>query len=255
MMGAIGTGNVQAGSVTVSLGTSGTVYAFAGEPVVDPQGEVAAFCDSTDRWMPLVCTMNVTVATEQVRKMFGWSLDQLEANVSATPAGAGGLLFLPYLTGERTPNLPLGSGVLHGMNTENMAPEFFARAVMEGVTLGLGYGLGRFRELGIQPTEIRLTGGGSKSPAWRQICADIFGVPTVCLESAEGAALGAAVQGGYASLAANGQPVTFRELCGRIVKLDAKTRCEPTEASREIYIQALSRQTDLTRRMHAAGYL
>jgi xylulokinase len=255
MMGAIGTGNVQPGVVTVSLGTSGTVYAFSAEPVIDPQGELAAFCDSTDRWMPLVCTMNVTVATEQVRKMFGWTLEQLEKNIATAPPGAGGLVFLPYLNGERTPNLPAGSAVFHGLTTENMTPNHVARAVMEGATLGLAYGLNRFRELGIEPTEIRLTGGGSKSPAWRQIAADIFGVPTVCLESAEGAALGAAIQGAYTWAVANGQQATFRELCARIVKLDTATRCEPDAALREIYTPLLTRQGDLTRRMHAAGYL
>jgi xylulokinase len=255
MMGAIGTGNVQAGVVTVSLGTSGTVYAFSAEPVIDSQGEIAAFCDSTDRWMPLVCTMNVTVATEQVRKMFGWTLDQMEKNIAGAPAGSGGLVFLPYLNGERTPNLPGGTGVFHGLTTENMAPATMARAVMEGATLGLAYGLNRFRELGIEPTEIRLTGGGSKSPAWRQICADIFGVPTVCLESAEGAALGAAIQGAYACFIANGQQATFRELCARIVKLDDETRCSPDAKNLDVYTKALTRQGDLTRRMHSAGYL
>lgn len=255
MMGAIGTGNVQAGMVTVSLGTSGTVYAFSSKPVIDPQGEVAAFCDSTDRWLPLVCTMNVTVATEQIRKMFGWSLEQLENNAATAPAGSDGVVFLPYLNGERTPNLPHGTGVLHGLTVTNMAPAQIARAVMEGVTLGLGYGVNRFRELGIEPTEIRLTGGGSKSGVWRQICADVFAVPTVCLESAEGAALGAAIQGAYACLQAHGQQATFRELCGRIVKLDEATRTEPNAETREIYVQLLTRQSDLTRRLHAAGYL
>jgi xylulokinase len=255
MMGAIGTGNVQPGVVTVSLGTSGTVYAFSAEPVIDGQGEVAAFCDSTDRWLPLVCTMNVTVATEAVRKMFGWSHEELEKQIESAPAGADGLLFLPYLTGERTPNLPHGSGVLHGMTVDNMTPAHIARATMEGVTLGLGYGLARFRELGIQPTEIRLTGGGSKSGIWRQICADIFGVPIVCLQSAEGAALGAAIQGAFAWHAANGKPVTFRELCGRIVALDDTTRAEPAAGHRETYAQLLTRQGDLTRRLHATGYL
>jgi xylulokinase len=255
MMGAIGTGNVQAGVVTVSLGTSGTAYAFADKPVIDPKGEAAAFCDSTDRWLPLVCTMNVTVATEAVRKMFGWSHEQLEKNVAGAPAGAAGLLFLPYLNGERTPNLPLGCGVLHGMNCENLTPHHIARAVMEGATLGLAYGLARFRELGIAPTEIRLTGGGSQSPVWRTICADIFGVPTVCLESAEGAALGAAIQGAFAQQTATAQTVTFRELCQRLVKVDEGTRAEPGEANKATYLEALTRQGDLTRRLHTAGYL
>ena len=255
MMGAIGTGNVQPGVVTVSLGTSGTVYAFADKPVIDPQGEVAAFCDSTDRWLPLVCTMNVTVATEAARKMFGWSHEQLEANVASAPAGASGLLFLPYLNGERTPNLPNGTGVFHGLKTDNMTPAHMARATMEGVTLGLAYGLSRFRELGITPTEIRLTGGGSKSAVWRQLAADIFGVPTICLKSAEGAALGAAIQAAYASHAAQGKPVTFRDLCARIVELDDTTRAKPHAEHKDIYANLLTRQGDLTRRMHAAGYL
>jgi xylulokinase len=255
MMGAIGTGNVHPGVVTVSLGTSGTVYAFSAEPVVDPEGEAAAFCDSTDRWLPLVCTMNVTVATEQVRKMFNWSHEELEKHVTGTPAGAGGLFFLPYLNGERTPNLPLGTGVLHGLSTTTMTPGCIARAVMEGATLGLAYGLNRIRQLGIQPTEIRLTGGGSKSAAWRQLCSDIFGVPTVCLTSAEGAALGAALQAAYACAAAEGKPTRFRDLAGQYVTLDESTRCKPNDATREIYAKQLARQSDLTKRLHAGGYL
>jgi xylulokinase len=255
MMGAIGTGNVQAGVVTVSLGTSGTVYAYAEKPVIDPMGEVAAFCDSTDRWLPLVCTMNVTVATEQMRKMFGWSHEEFDAHVLEAPAGSRGLLFLPYMNGERTPNLPNGSGVFHGLKTESMTSSHLARATMEGVTLGLAYGLGRFRELGIQPTEIRLTGGGSKSPVWRQMAADIFGVPTIGLASSEGAALGAAIQAAYASQAALGQPTTFRELCARIVKLDESTRTKPETDHKDLYAELLTRQGDLTRRLHSVGYL
>ncbi len=255
MMGAIGTGNVQPGVVTVSLGTSGTVFAQAAEPVVDDEGEVAAFCDSTDRWMPLVCTMNVTVATEQIRKCFGWTHEELEKQIRAVAAGADGLLFLPYLNGERTPNLPSGTGVFHGLTTVSMSPAHMARAVMEGVTMGLGYGMARFRALGIKPTEIRLTGGGSKSALWRQICADVFGVPTVCLKSAEGAALGAAVQAAYAWHAAQGKPTTFRELCGRLVEVDPKTRCEPDSEHAEVYVRQLSRQSDLTAKLHGAGYL
>ena len=128
MMGAIGTGNVKPGVITASFGTSGTLYGVAAEPVVDGQGEVAAFCDSTDQWLPLVCTMNVTVVTEQVREMFGWSIPQLEAAVAGAPAGADGITFLPYLNGERTPNLPNGTGVLHGLRThEHDAAEHRAR--------------------------------------------------------------------------------------------------------------------------------
>ncbi|MCB1064507.1 MAG: xylulokinase, partial [Verrucomicrobiae bacterium] len=99
MMGAIGTGNITPGVITASFGTSGTLYGCAAEPVIDPRGEIAAFCDSTDRWLPLVCTMNVTVVTEQVRGWFGWDLETLEEKIASVPAGAEGLSFLPYLNG------------------------------------------------------------------------------------------------------------------------------------------------------------
>ena len=256
MMAAIGTGNVAPGGVvTVSLGTSGTLFAYSAEPVVDEEGELAAFCDSTDGWLPLACTMNVTVATEQTRHLFGWEHAAMEAAVTAAAPGAGGLLFLPYLNGERTPNLPRGSGVLHGLNTNNMTPAFYARAVMEGVTLGLGYGLGRFRNLGIKPTEIRLTGGGSQSTAWRQICADVFNVPVVALETAEGAALGAAIQAGWTEGTVQGKKGRLRDLVNRVVKPAANTRAEPDPSRRQLYQDLQFKQGEMTRRLHGGGFL
>src|SRR5580658_1531528 len=115
MMGAIGTGNTREGVITASFGTSGTIYACAEKPVVDPLGEIAAFCDSTNRWLPLLCTMNVTVATEMVREDFGWSHEKFAAESARVPAGSEGLLLLPYFEGERTPNVPDGTGVWLGV--------------------------------------------------------------------------------------------------------------------------------------------
>ena len=256
MMGAIGTGNVAPGGVlTASLGTSGTLYAYSPEPVVDKEGEIAAFCDSTDGWLPLACTMNVTVATEQARAMFGWDHARMESAIAATTPGANGLLFLPYLNGERTPNLPRGSGVMHGLNTRNMDPAHFARAVMEGVTLGLAYGLGRFRGLGVRPTEIRLTGGGSQSAAWRQICTDVFQLPVFCLETTEGAALGAAIQAAAADAAVHGKGMKMRDLVARLVRPAERTRVEPDPGRKGLYADLLHRQTDMTRRLHAGAML
>ena len=193
MMSAIGTGNIRPGVVTVSLGTSGTIFAFAEKPVIDAQGEVAAFCDATDHWLPLTCTMNVALALQQIRELFGWDLATLEERVAAVPAGAGGIQFLPYLLGERTPNLPKGNAVFRGLTTQNMTPDFMARAVVEGVTLGLAYGLRRFKDLTIVPDEIRLTGGGSRSAVWRQIAADVFGLPAIALKVPEAAAMAPAI--------------------------------------------------------------
>ncbi|HEY0791117.1 MAG TPA: xylulokinase [Chthoniobacterales bacterium] len=255
MMGAIGTGNVEAGVVTASLGTSGTIYAYSTEPVVDPEGEVAGFCDSTDKWLPLVCTMNVTLATEQARRLFGWDVATLNQQVESVPAGSEGLLCLPYFTGERTPNLPNGCGVFHGLNPGTMTPAHLGRAAMEGATLGLAYGLNRCRSLGIKPAEIRLTGGGSKSRVWRQICADIFRVPVVCLATAEGAALGAALHGAWIDQLVNHKSANLADLLRPVVKLDESSRALPQAAVSDQYQQAYTRFKNLTQRLHSGGYL
>ena len=245
MMGAIGTGNVSPGIMTASLGTSGTLYAFSPTPIVDPKGEVAAFCDSTGSWMPLACTMNVTLVTELSRSLFsGWSHDQYATAAATIPAGSEGLLLLPYLAGERTPNLPHGSGVLHGITTRNFTPAHIARAAMEGVTLGLAYGLERFRALDVTPTEIRITGGGTKSPFWRQLCADVFGVPTVCLHSSEGAALGGAIQAAWAA-GEDHSIGALHALCSRLVTLDETTRCIPNEKNVATYKELLEKANKL----------
>ena len=228
MMGAIGTGNTRPGRVTASLGTSGTIYAYSPTPVVDPRGEVAAFCDSTNAWLPLVCTMNVTVATEAVRRLLGLSLEAFEEAVAAAPAGSEGLLMLPYLTGERTPNLPHGCGALYGVTQTNLTPSNLARASVEGATLGLNYGLNRLRALGVRPREIRLTGGASRNRAWAQICADVFQAPVVGFTEQEGAALGAAIQAMWCTaLHVEGEKVSIQDLADSVVKLDEASRLEP----------------------------
>ncbi len=251
MMGAIGTGNTAPGRVTASLGTSGTIYAYSDKPVIDPQGEIAGFCDSTDAWLPLVCTMNVTVATEAARNLFGWSHAQLDQAISSVPPGADGLLFLPYLQGERTPNLPCGTGVFHGLTTRTMTPAHMARAAMEGVTLGLAYGLHRMRTLGISPTEIRLTGGGSKSAVWRQICADAFGCRVATLAESEGAALGAAIQ----ALAAVETEKPIAEWANELVQVDPNAITAPRETPVFDYFGAMEKQVSLTAALVERGFL
>jgi len=255
MMSAIGTGNIRTGVMTVSLGTSGTICAFSEEPVIDPKGEIAAFCDATDHWLPLTCAMNVTLATEQLRKLFDWEIAAMDERVEKVPAGAGGILFLPYLQGERTPNLPKASGVFHGLTTENMTRDFMARAVLEGVVLGLAYGLRRFKEVGIVPTELRLTGGGSKSRVWRQMVADVLGFPAVALRVTEGAALGAAIHAAWTYCQVKGKPVSLEDLIDDVVVLDKKTRVEPRKENVTFYREQLLRRIDLTKKLKTGGYL
>ncbi len=246
MMGAIGTGNVRAGVVTASFGTSGTIYACAEKPVVDPAGEIAGFCDSTNRWLPLLCTMNVTTATELVRLANGWTHEKFSATVARVPAGAEGLLLLPYLEGERTPNVPDGTGVLLGWTQRTYSPEHMARAAMEGVTMGMNHGLRRLAELGVKPSQIRATGGGAKSKAWRQIMADVFNAEVVTLKVAEGAAYGAALQALWCWRREQGEKVAIGELTDRFVEVNGEETAQPDAKNVEIYREWQALQDELS---------
>jgi xylulokinase len=250
MMGAIGTGNTRAGVITASFGTSGTIYACAEKAIVDPKGEIAAFCDSTNRWLPLLCTMNVTVATEMVRNDFKMSHEQFSNAASRAPAGSDGLILLPYLEGERTPNVPDGTGVFLGVNTRTFTGPHFARATMEGVTLGMNYGLRRLAQLGVEPTQIRATGGGARSRTWRQIMADIFNAEVVTLKVSEGAAFGAALQALWSWRLQQGEKVSISDITDEFVELNHLETATPNQQNVEVYreLQALQDESSVALR-------
>jgi xylulokinase len=235
MMAAIGTGNVRPGIVTASIGTSGTIYAFSPSPVIDSNGEIAAFCDSTGHWLPLLCVMNATVATELVKTIFRLDTGELNRLAGQIPPGSEGLMLLPYFEGERVPDVPDGSGVWFGQNQANATPGHFARAAMEGVALGMGYGLSRLKALGIEPTEIRLTGGGGNSPAWRQIMADVFQAEVVCTTQTESAAFGAAIQAAWTWHSQKGQQASIAGITDAWVGLDESIRCCPRPENQRLY--------------------
>jgi len=227
MMAAIGTGNVIPGVVTASLGTSGTIYAFADRPVVDDRGELASFCSSSGGWLPLVCTMNVTVATELMRSLLRLDLGEMNRLARAALPGAEGVLLLPYFNGERTPPLPGATAHLGGLTSLNMSPQNLCRAAMEGATFGLRYGLEVIRRNNIEPRQIRMTGGGAKSPLWRQLVADNFNCEVVCVQQEEAGAAGAALQALWCAEKAAGNRTTIEDIVSRFVALDEQTRCEP----------------------------
>lgn len=197
MMAAIGVGATTEGPVVLSLGTSGTGFAYRARPAVDPLGEASAFCDSTGGWLPLACTLNCTVATDWVRRMFGIDHAAMDAALRSSPSGANGLTFLPHLGGERTPNLPSGAGVFAGLRADH-APFDLVRAVVEGVTFGLRYAVDALERTGVAASQLTLVGGGAASDAWAQLCADVFEVPVVRPPATEAAALGAARQARWA---------------------------------------------------------
>jgi xylulokinase len=244
MMAAIGTGNVREGLVTTSLGTSGTIYAFSATPVVDPKGELAAFCSSSGGWLPLVCTMNVTVATEQMRTLLGLDIEDFNRRVATAPPGANGLILLPFFNGERTPDLPMAKASLTGMTPVNFTSENLARAGMEGATLGLRYGLSVMERNGIHAEEIRLVGGGAKSRVWRQIVADMFGVPVVSPMETEAGALGAALQALWCYLSQKEGKTGIEEISNDYIGLDPNTRTDPDRQTSADYKALYERYLD-----------
>jgi len=247
MMGAIGTGNTKPGIVTASLGTSGTIYACAAKPVVDSRGEIAAFCDSTNQWLPLLCTMNVTVATELIRRDFKMDHRTFDATVARGPAGSNGLVFLPYLEGERTPNVPDGSGVYFGISQRTFNTECFARGTMEGVTMGMNYGLQRLEKLGVRAKQIRATGGGANSAIWRQIMADVFNAEVVTLKVGEGAAYGAALQALWCWRLQKGERVKISEITDEFVHVNTAETTTPIKANVKTYQELQALQDDLSK--------
>lgn len=247
MMAAIGTGTVAPGVLTASLGTSGTLFARSDRPLVDPRGDIAAFCSSDGAWLPLLCTMNMTSVTESFRSLLHLDVRAFDLAASSAPPGSGGLLLLPYLAGERTPNLPLASGVLHGLTPSSLNPSLLARAALEGVSLNLNHGLRRLLALGLLPGEIRLTGGGAQSPFWRQLLADILNLPVVAMLAAEGAALGAALQSAWCRAQLDGSNhASLPSLASRCVQPDPLSRSEPNRNNTALYLDLQARHDSLS---------
>lgn len=223
MMGAIGTGNVRSGRLTMSLGTSGTVYACSDTPIIDPKGNIAAFCSSAGGWLPLLCTMNCTVSTELMRGLLGADIHHFETQIALADRGSEGVITLPFFNGERTPNLPNAKGCIVGLNSQNTRSENLLRSAVEGATFALRFGIDELAALGVNAEEIVVTGGGAKSGQWRQLVADICGAPVVVLTQDEGAAFGAALQ----ALQLLETGASFTELVDVHLSRDRDRCCEP----------------------------
>lgn len=191
-----------------SLGTSGTLFCVSDSPVIDPTGTLAPFCDSTGRWLPLLCTQNCTLVLEEARAASGGlSREHLTSLAASEAPGCEGLTMLPYLTGERTPNWPGASGALLGLRPGMLGrPGLLYRAAMESATFSLLAGYGRMRGAScVEAQQLLLVGGGSGNALWRQVIADAFELPVKLPVEAESAALGAALQA--AAVASGAQDV------------------------------------------------
>jgi xylulokinase len=245
MMAAIGTGNVSPGTVTAGLGTSGTVYSYFSEPFIDPEGEIASFCDSTGGWLPTLCTMNVANVSVSLKKMFDFSNEEFENCAVAAPAGCGGLLCLPFISGERVPVLPDSSGVFFGLTGNNFAKPFMSRSVMEGTVLNLSYGFERMKSLHLVPENIRATGEGANSKLWLQIIADVFNTPVVKLQEQEAGAFGAALQSFWTYLnVVRNTKISMAEITSAMVKVGEEA-IEPDNRNVSLYRELQDRFNSL----------
>ncbi len=236
MAGAIGTGCVGKGDLTMSMGTSGTLFAYSDSCITDPKGRLAAFCSSTGGYLPLLCTMNCTITTESVRQLFGYDVKRLDELAAKAPIGCEGVTMLPFFNGERVPNLPHGKGVVAGLDMGNMKVENIARSALESSIYAMRGGLDAFRELGFVPQRIILTGGGAKSAIWRQIACDVMQLPLAVPQVAESAAFGAALQALWTV-----EGGSIESLAKEHVLFDESKSCEPDTAAKASYEAAYAR--------------
>jgi xylulokinase len=226
--GAVGVGAVQPGVVSLALGTSGVVFATTGGPFVEPEGRLHAFCHAVPgRWHFMGVMLSAAGSLRWHRDTFapGVSFDDLLAPAAAVPIGCEGLLFLPYLTGERTPHPdPLARGAFVGLTVRHSLPHL-SRAVIEGVSFGLRDSFELIKSgSGAAITQVRVSGGGAKSPLWRQILADIMNAELVTVNTTEGAAYGAALLAGVGA----GAWPDVDSACRRTIHVTGSTQPDPT---------------------------
>lgn len=232
---------LEPGDVVVSLGTSGTVFARHDRAVADPSGDIAGFADAEGGFLPLVCTLNAARVLVATAQLLGVDLAELAELAGRAEPGSGGLTLLPFLDGERTPNLPTATGTLGGLTRAAMTREGMARAAHEGMLCNLAEGVDRIREAGIEARRVLLIGGASASPLVPQITADLIGLPVVVPAAGEYVALGAARQAAWV-LDGREAPPTWS------VRHDV-TR-EPDGAAAQAHAEVRERYTELLRTRH-----
>lgn len=196
MGSALGLG-LRPGDAVVSLGTSGTVFAVGDRPSHDPQGAICGFADATGRYLPLVCTLNAARVLDATAAMLDTDLAGLDRLATDAEPGAEGIVLLPYLDGERTPELPGAAGSLHHLTRDNMRPENIARAAVEGMLLGLADGLAALTDSGIPVDRVQLVGGAARSEAVRAAAPAVLRARVEVPPPAEYVAIGAARQAAW----------------------------------------------------------
>jgi xylulokinase len=226
---AVGVGAVEPGIVALTLGTSGVVFASVDVPMIETEGRLHAFCHAVPgKWHLMGVMLSAGGSLRWFRDTFAQDVDfsDLIENTTSTPAGSEGLLFLPYLTGERTPYPdPLARGAFVGLTVRHRL-DHMTRALLEGVGFGLRDSFELMKNIGLPDiTEVRISGGGARSPMWRQILADIFQVGLTQVNTTEGAAYGAALL----AAVAEGIFPDVEEACKNTIHITGRT--DPGPAS------------------------
>ncbi|WP_267887183.1 FGGY-family carbohydrate kinase, partial [Thermobifida halotolerans] len=222
------------GDVVVSIGTSGTAFAVAEKPTADPTGAVAGFADATGRFLPLVCTLNAARVLSAGAAALGVDLAEFDRLALAAPPGADGLVLLPYLDGERTPDLPEATGRLDGLTRANLRPENVARAFVEGMLCGLADAVDALVDQGVPVRRVLLVGGGARSAAVRALAPRVLGRPVTVPAEGEYVADGAARQAAWA-LSGTAEPPAWENASTAVSEAD------PTPQVRERYAAARDR--------------
>ena len=224
--GAVGMGIVRPGAVSATIGTSGVVFAATDHPALDPKGRVHTFCHAVpERWHVMGVTQGAGLSLRWFRDQFGAgasdgrdSYERLMEEAASVPAGAEGLLWAPYLMGERTPHLdPHARAALVGL-TASHSRSHVVRAILEGVAFSLRDTFEIFKEMNVPVENIRLGGGGARSHVWRQIQAEVYGRMVETVEAEEGAAYGAALLAGVGARAW----ASVDEACGAVVRVASR---------------------------------
>ena len=240
---AVGVGAVRPGIVALTLGTSGVIFASTESPLIEPDGRLHAFCHAmADRWHLMGVMLSAAGSLQWHRDTLAprSSYDELIAEASQVPAGSEGLIFLPYLSGERTPHPdPLARGAWVGLTLRH-GRGHMTRAVLEGVAFGLRDCFALIKGAGLGAIEqVRISGGGAKSLLWRQILADVLGAEMITINTTEGAAYGAALLAGVGE----GAWPDVETACSQTIKIVG--RVEPDRAQEEIYRQTYEQYQSL----------
>lgn len=259
---AVGTGIVHGGLVSVTIGTSGVVFAHLDAVQVDPLGRTHTFCHAVPgKWHVMGVMLAAGGSLRWLRdglSVAEWHragtdpYDRMTEEAAEVPPGSEGLLFLPYLSGERTPHAdPFARGAFVGLTLRHRRAHL-VRAVLEGVAFGLRDSLEILRGMRLVPTEVRASGGGARSALWRQILADVFGAELVTVEVTEGAAYGAALLAGVGV----GAFSSVEAACDRVVRVVERTSPGPGRGRYEelyrVYVELYPRLRDP---MHALSRL